>query len=107
LKLVLNNLLGNAIKFTDHGSVTVEVDARDHGVEFCISDTGIGIAPEVLPVIFDSFRQREHAETRRHEGMGLGLSMTQRLLELLGGTITVESEVGRGSMFRVWISNAK
>lgn len=106
LKVVLKNLLSNAVKFTDTGKVRVEACACDGGIEISVTDTGIGIAPEVQPVLFDMFWQGDSSMTRRHEGVGLGLYIVRRLLELLGGTVTVESEVGRGSTFRVWVPNA-
>ena len=103
LKLVLRNLFHNAIKFTEAGSVTVGVTAHDHGVEFRVSDTGIGITPEQLPIIFEMFEQGDNSDTRRYGGLGLGLYVVRRMLDLLGGTVTVDSEGGRGSTFRVWI----
>jgi PAS domain S-box-containing protein len=103
LRVVLNNLIGNAFKFTDRGFVTVAARPCGDGVEFAITDTGIGMSPEVLPVIFDSFRQGDSSDTRRHGGVGLGLFIVRRLVERLGGTIRVESEVGRGSVFEVWL----
>ena len=106
LKVVLKNLLSNAVKFTDTGKVRMEACACDGGIEISVTDTGIGIAPEVRPVLFDMFRQGDSSMTRRHEGVGLGLYIVQRMLELLGGTVAVESEVGRGSTFRVRVPNA-
>jgi signal transduction histidine kinase/CheY-like chemotaxis protein len=103
LKLVLRKLFHNAIKFTEAGSVTVGVTAHEHGVEFRVSDTGIGITPEQLPNIFEMFEQGDNSDTRRYGGLGLGLYIVRRMLDLLGGTVTVDSEVGRGSTFRVWI----
>ena len=103
LKVVLKNLIGNAVKFTEEGSVTVQVRARGPGVEIAVADTGTGIAPEAVPVIFEPFGQGEKLLTRRHSGVGLGLYVVRRMLELLGGTITVASTVGQGSTFRVWI----
>ena len=103
LKIVLKNLLGNAIKFTDEGTVTLTVSPRSNGIEFRVDDTGVGIAPDVLPHIFEMFRQGDASTTRRHGGVGLGLYIVQQLLELLGGVVTVESAVGRGSTFRVWV----
>lgn len=103
LKVIIKNLISNAVKFTDQGSVTVDVHTLDSGVEICVADTGSGIAQETLPIIFEPFRQGDGSMTRCHDGAGLGLYVVQRLLELLGGTITVESEVGHGSAFSVRI----
>ena len=103
LKIVLKNLLSNALKFTRAGRVATTTQARDGGVEFCVSDTGNGIAPELLPHIFEMFRQGEQMLTRQERGVGLGLYIVRRMVELLGGTIAVESAVGKGSTFRVWV----
>jgi signal transduction histidine kinase len=103
LKVVLKNLIGNAIKFTHAGSVVVRLRARDGGVEITVADTGVGIAREMLPVIFEPFRQGEPAMTRQHRGVGLGLYIVRRVLDVLGGTIDAESNVGQGSTFRVWV----
>jgi len=103
LKVVLKNLVGNAIKFTDHGDVTVRAARREGGVEIAVSDTGIGIPPETQAFIFEPFRQAESAMTRRYGGVGLGLYIARRLVDLLGGTISVESAAGQGSTFRVWL----
>jgi two-component system sensor histidine kinase/response regulator len=104
LRQILINLLGNSIKFTEAGQVlvTVEVDhltqARQ-GLHFSVSDTGIGIASEKLDSIFSNFTQADSSTTRRYGGSGLGLAIAKRLVELMGGRIWVESEVGRGSVF--------
>ena len=103
LKVVLTNLLGNAAKFTGQGSVTVTVSPQKGGVEFGVTDTGVGITPEVQEVMFEMFRQGDTSRARRSDGVGLGLYIVRRLLELLGGTISVESEPRKGSTFRVWI----
>jgi len=103
LKVVLKNLIQNALKFTDAGRVTVAVTTKPGRIQFDVDDTGIGIAPELLGAIFEPFRQADSSSTRSYGGVGLGLYIVQRLLDLLGGGITVESEVGRGSHFQVWI----
>jgi signal transduction histidine kinase len=103
LKVVLKNLITNALKFTDAGIVTIAASSQSGGVEFLVKDTGIGIAPEDLPHIFEPFHQLDHSTTRRYAGVGLGLYIVQQLLKLLDGEVSVESEVGKGSTFRVWI----
>ena len=103
LKVVFKNLLSNATKFTDKGRITVDAYLRNEGVLVTISDTGIGIEPDLLPEIFEMFRQGDSSMTRRYGGMGLGLYVVRRLLELVRGTIEVESKVGQGSIFRVWV----
>ena len=103
LKMVLKNLLSNAVKFTHEGSVAITTSVLDGGVEFCVSDTGIGIAPEAQALIFEPFRQLDSSDTRRYGGVGLGLHIVRRLLTVLGGTISVESAPGAGSTFRVWV----
>jgi signal transduction histidine kinase len=103
LKIVLANLLGNAQKFTSAGTITLVVFPQGEGVAFWVQDTGIGIGPEVLPHIFERFRQGESVRKRHYEGVGLGLYIVQLLLELLEGTITVKSVLGQGSTFRVWL----
>jgi signal transduction histidine kinase/CheY-like chemotaxis protein len=107
LKAVVTELLRNAVKFTDQGRVTVDVHPGNGGVDICVADTGIGIAPEAVPGIFELFRQADGSTTRRHGGVGLGLYLVRRLLELLGGTVTVESEVGYGSTFRLSIPTGR
>jgi PAS domain S-box-containing protein len=101
VKVVLKNLISNAMKFTDRGSVTVTVTPQRDGVEMSVTDTGIGIDPESLAIIFEPFRQAENPMTRRYGGIGLGLYVVRRMLELLEGSITVESTPGKGSTFRV------
>jgi signal transduction histidine kinase/CheY-like chemotaxis protein len=103
LKMVLKNLVGNAIKFTERGTVTLKAAPHAAGVEVSCSDTGIGILPEAQATIFDPFRQADRSIGERYGGAGLGLYIVRRLLEMLGGSIALESEVGRGSTFRVWL----
>jgi signal transduction histidine kinase/DNA-binding response OmpR family regulator len=107
LKVVIKNLIDNAMKFTEAGGVSVRIRARERGVEIVVTDTGIGIPPEVRPIIFEPFRQADSSTTRRYGGVGLGLYIVQRLVDLLGGTIAVESDFGRGSTFRVWLPTGR
>jgi putative nucleotidyltransferase with HDIG domain len=102
-KQVLGRLLENAAKFTQEGKIVLRGVLVEGGVEVFVEDTGIGIEPEKQKVIFDGFRQVEEEDNRRYEGMGLGLYLSRRILELLGGKISVESEPGVGSRFRVWL----
>lgn len=103
IKIVVKNLLNNARKFTDHGQVVLRGRKKDAGVEICIVDTGIGMEKEEIPFIFKPFRKVGNTETQRRGGAGLGLYIGKNFLEVMGGTITVESEVGRGSIFRIWL----
>jgi PAS domain S-box-containing protein len=103
LKVLLKNLIANAAKFTDNGSVTISATAHEGLMEFCVADTGIGMSAETQAVIFEPFRQADSSNMRRHGGVGLGLYIVSRLLELLGGRIEVESELGVGSVFRIWL----
>ncbi|WP_035270994.1 ATP-binding protein [Desulfonatronum thiodismutans] len=96
---VLQNLLGNAVKFTDTGGVSVSVRADREKVFLRVTDTGIGITKNDLPHIFDEFRQADGSSSRRHEGTGLGLAIAQKSARLLGGDISVESAPGKGSTF--------
>lgn len=98
------NLASNAVKFTDHGSVELSIDCErvEDGsavLRFTVADTGIGIVPEVLPELFQSFHQADNSTARRFGGTGLGLAITRRLARLMGGDAGVESEIGRGSRF--------
>ncbi len=100
IKQVLLNLLSNAVKFTPEGGrITVKAVLTDGSVEISVSDTGIGIAPGDQGAIFEEFRQVGGAEARKQEGTGLGLTLTKKFVEMHGGRIWVESEVGRGSTF--------
>ncbi len=105
LRHILQNLINNAIKFTEKGSVKVSVRRNPEGkqVEFTVADTGIGIPQESFPVIFEMFRQVNGPHAKSGSGVGLGLHIAQQFTEMLGGKIAVESEVGKGSTFTVTI----
>jgi signal transduction histidine kinase/CheY-like chemotaxis protein len=103
---IVTNLVGNAVKFTEKGHVLIDVSAAEEAgpegtaaFKVAISDTGIGIPPEKLAAVFEKFAQVDGSSTRRHEGTGLGLAIASRLVELMGGEIGVESQVGAGSTF--------
>ena len=103
LKQVLLNLLSNAMKFTNKGGVSIVVRPHAMGVRVDINDTGIGIKPEHLSVIWEDFRQVDQSRTREYGGTGLGLSITRKLVERLGGTISVESILGVGTSFTIML----
>lgn len=100
---ILSNLIGNAIKFTEQGYIEIGYIAgkkQDKSfLEFYIKDTGIGIPKDKLDLVFDRFRQIDDSHTKKHSGTGLGLTISKRLVELLGGTITVDSTIDKGSTF--------
>jgi signal transduction histidine kinase/HAMP domain-containing protein len=103
LRQILTNLINNAIKFTDQGSVTIIADLLDEGrtFEFQVRDTGPGIPAEALPFVFDKFRQIDSTTTRHYSGAGLGLYIVKSFVEILGGTVSVQSTLGTGSQFTV------
>lgn len=114
LRQILWNLISNAIKFTDEGNITLsikEIDQAkfpsliksDHLLNFCIIDTGAGIAPDRLENIYNAFTQEDSSITRRYGGTGLGLAIVKRLTELMRGHIEVESEPGKGTTFNVYL----
>src|SRR5262249_48172712 len=95
------NLLTNAIKFTPQGQVKVLVSADENSFRIAVKDTGIGIAPHDHEKVFEDFRQADNSVTREYGGAGLGLAICKRLVNMLGGTIELESGLGRGSTFTV------
>ncbi|MBP1690132.1 MAG: adenylate cyclase, partial [Deltaproteobacteria bacterium] len=106
LKMIVKNLVGNALKFTSAGEVEARCVCDDAGAVISVRDTGIGIAPEQLPHIFDMFRQVDSSDRRSYSGAGLGLYIVHRLVNQLGGTIDVDSIPGEGSTFRVTLPAA-
>jgi signal transduction histidine kinase len=105
VRQILTHLVGNAVKFSDHGEVVVSAEECGSAVCFAVADTGIGIATEDVPRLFKPFVQLDGGLTRRHGGTGLGLHIAQRLAALLGAHIDVESELGRGSTFKLVLPN--
>jgi signal transduction histidine kinase len=103
LKQVLEHLIDNAIKFTDRGRIVISASlTADAGaVEFAVADTGIGIVAEALPEVFEMFRQSDSSITRSHGGVGLGLYLAKKFVDLLAGELRVESKVNEGSIFTV------
>lgn len=99
---ILENLLSNADKFTHNGTITLTVTRTSAGIIFEVADTGIGIAPEHLPHIFKPFHQGDNSSTRRYGGTGLGLTVCTLFCQMMGGKITVTSELGKGSVFTVY-----
>ena len=112
IKHILQNLINNALKFTENGTVTViaetlQCEGNPYSLVLKVSDTGIGIPSEMHPVIFQMFRQVDSTMTRSHDGVGLGLFIVKKFAEYLGGTVGVESEIGRGSTFAVVLPLAR
>jgi signal transduction histidine kinase len=103
LKIILKNLIENAVKFTDRGRVTVEAVEQDDGVLVRVIDTGIGISSRDLERVFEPFHRSDSPAVQRQGGVGLGLYIVHRLVHGLGGRIDVQSVVDRGSTFSVWI----
>ncbi|PKN38453.1 MAG: sensor histidine kinase [Deltaproteobacteria bacterium HGW-Deltaproteobacteria-2] len=98
---IIINLLNNAVKFTDRGEIKLDCHADDKAITLSVTDTGIGIKPENLNIIFDAFRQVDCGITRVQEGTGLGLNITKKLVEMMGGSIHVASKLEEGSAFTV------
>jgi signal transduction histidine kinase/HAMP domain-containing protein len=103
LRAILQNLVNNALKFTENGSITITARhvLDTEAIEFKVSDTGTGISADKLPSIFDMFKQADSSATRRHDGVGLGLYIVKKFVDLLGGKISVQSKLGEGSTFVV------
>ncbi|MEH1802418.1 MAG: HAMP domain-containing sensor histidine kinase [Nostoc sp.] len=100
---VLVNLLGNAVRYTNEGSITISVGTEASQLSIAVRDTGIGIAPENLPHVFERFWRADQSRDRHSGGTGIGLTISHRLIELQGGQIQVESELGVGSTFRFFL----
>jgi len=103
LEQIVVNLISNAIKFTEKGSVTLDFDMEPDlsGWRIVVTDTGVGIPPHALNVIFEEFRQLDGSSSRAYKGSGLGLAITRNLVRIMDGFISVESELGQGSKFIV------
>jgi signal transduction histidine kinase len=102
MRRVLDNLLGNALKFTPEGGrVAVDVSHNHDKVFLVVSDSGIGIPPEHLAKIFQRFYQVDNSSKRRYGGVGLGLALVKEIVESHDGTVTVTSEIGHGTTFRI------
>ena len=106
LRQVLLNLAGNAVKFTETGGVAVVVEpgATPNEIKFTVRDTGIGIAPEAQARVFEEFEQADGGMTRKFGGTGLGLAISRRIVERMGGSITLHSAPGQGATFRFSIA---
>ncbi len=100
---ILNNVLGNAIKFTEQGSIDLIVDYENNKLVIIISDTGIGMDETALSHLYDRFTQADSSTTKKYGGTGLGMAITKQLVELMNGTIDVESKAGKGSTFTIKI----
>lgn len=107
IEQILKNLLSNAFKFTEQGSVRLHVHSTDSEVRFSVTDTGIGIAEHHQEAIFEAFRQADGTTNRRFGGSGLGLSISRELARILGGEVTVQSELGKGSTFTLTVPRSR
>ena len=103
LKQILLNLLSNAAKFTEQGEIRISAAQENGALKLAVSDTGIGMKPEALEHIFEEFQQAEKTTASKYGGTGLGLAIVKKLVNLMGGDIAVESEVGKGSTFTITI----
>ena len=100
---VVDQLLSNALKFTPEGRVSLALEATETHVCLTVEDTGVGMAPAYLDTLFTPFSQEDSRVNRQYEGTGLGLALVKRLLDLMGGAVSVESEQGEGTTFTVWL----
>ncbi|MFP3558633.1 ATP-binding protein [Paraburkholderia sp. SIMBA_049] len=103
IRQIVNNLVTNGIRYTERGTVTLRFDQRDDALAIVVTDTGAGVPDKQIPLIFKEFTQLDASRTRRFEGAGMGLAIVQGLVDLFGGTIDVDSEVGKGTRFTVTI----
>lgn len=103
LESILINLVKNALKFTCQGTVTIHARIEENLLQIAVADTGCGVAADMLQCIFERFVQADVSNNRHHEGSGLGLAISKAYAEMLGGTLTVISEEGRGSVFTVTV----
>ena len=103
---ILVNLLGNAIRYTKTGSIVIKVERKNNYVWISVTDTGVGIAPEDLPYVFERFWRADPSRSTHSGGTGIGLAIVRRLVQLQGGEIEVESELGKGSTFRFCLPHA-
>jgi len=101
LRQIIVNLVGNAVKFTEKGGVTIDVSYHEKRLQIAVRDTGIGIAEDQQETIFEKFRQHDGQSRRKYGGTGLGLSISRKLIELIGGTVSLESTLGVGSTFTI------
>jgi len=99
VKQIITNLIGNAIKFTQIGTIELGLSENDEGVIFHVKDTGIGIPDEFKNHVFERFQQAEKTKSRNYGGNGLGLAISKNLIDIMGGKIWFESEVGKGTTF--------
>ena len=101
LRQIILNLLGNAVKFTERGEIRISASQQNGSLKLVVSDTGIGIRKEELNKIFEEFHRGDSSSNKKYRGTGLGLAIVKQFVNLLGGEVAVESEVGKGSVFTV------
>ena len=101
LRQIVLNLLDNAVKFTERGEIKIAASQQNGSLKLVVSDTGIGIPKEDLNKIFEEFHRGDSSSTKKYRGTGLGLAIVKKFVNLLGGEVAVESEVGKGSVFTV------